>query len=465
MSRTQRTTFTASRSARLLERYCFDCHSGDGAEADLRLDTFSTIVQMRDSRATWLKVLSQLRAQHMPPADNDQPTADERELLVGWIDQTVNTVDCDGPVSPGRVTLRRLNRHEYRNTIRDLLGVDYQPADDFPADDVGYGFDNIGDVLSLPPLLMEKYLAAAEEISQRAVAEPASHRRIFVGAASETVSAQAAAEAIMAQLATAAFRRPATPGEIARFEQLVSLAQQQGDSFEAGVQLALQAILVSPHFLFRVELDPEGDAEFRTLNDYELATRLSYFLWSTMPDEELSALARDGQLRQGDRLEQQVRRMLADRKVQALIDNFAGQWLQLRSLEDLTFDQQKFAPAAIAQLLIAMREETLQFFAAIVREDQSILRILDADYTFVNESLARHYGLAGVQGRAVSACVAAGHATGRHPHAGQCACRHLESHAHFTGQARKVRLGESARRTPAAAARPMCRCWTMPAAR
>ncbi len=149
----------------LLEKYCFDCHSDEGAEADLRLEKFGGVTQIRDARATWLKMLRQLQAASMPPADADQPTTDERKVLVAWIDHTINTVDCGGPVSPGRVTLRRLNRHEYRNTIRDLLGIDYEPAADFPADDVGYGFDNIGDVLSLPPLLMEKYLAAAEEIS------------------------------------------------------------------------------------------------------------------------------------------------------------------------------------------------------------------------------------------------------------------------------------------------------------
>ena len=261
-------------------------------EADLRLETYGDVTQIRDARAMWLKVLRQLQATSMPPADADQPTTDERKVLVAWIDHTINTVDCGGPVSPGRVTLRRLNRHEYRNTIRDLLGIDYEPAADFPADDVGYGFDNIGDVLSLPPMLMEKYLAAAEEIGQRTIVVP-----------NETISSEQAAETIIARLATAAFRRPATASEIARFVTLVDLAQQQGDSFEAGIQLALQAMLVSPHFLFRVELDPEGDAESRTLNDFELATRLSYFLWSSMPDEELFSLARDGQLRQEDHLD------------------------------------------------------------------------------------------------------------------------------------------------------------------
>jgi hypothetical protein len=363
--------------------------------------------KVRQERSIWLKVLGQLQASAMPPSDADQPTAEERELLRVWIDRAVNSVDCSGPVSPGRVTLRRLNRHEYRNTIRDLLGIDYAPAADFPADDVGYGFDHIGDVLSLPTILMEKYLAAAEEISRQALADASSEpqdaqqrlprRPIILRRPGEEWTPQAAAAANLAPLAAAAFRRPVTDAEVARLAQLVAQAVDDGESFEAGMQLALQAILISPHFLFRVELDPEGDAETRQLNDHELAVRLSYFLWSTMPDAELFDAAREGRLQDLSELEQQVRRMLADPKSQALIENFAGQWLQLRNLDTLTFDPARF-PGCDAQLLADMREETLQFFAALVREDQSLLRLLDADFTFVNQRLAAHYGLAGVTG-------------------------------------------------------------------
>ena len=298
----------------------------------------------------------------------------------------MNTVDCEGPVSPGRVTLRRLNRHEYRNTIRDLLGVDYAPARDFPADDVGYGFDNIGDVLSLPPLLMEKYLAAAEEISALATVLPA-----------DSSPSPSDVEAMLARLASSAFRRPATPVEVRRLVALVDLAKQQGDTLESGLRLALQAMLVSPHFLFRVERDPDEGMDVRTLDDFELATRLSYFLWSSMPDEELFALARAGQLRDGDELERQVRRMLADPKAQAYIENFAGQWLQLRNLDDMVFDAVRY-PGSDRQLLADMREETTRFFAAVVRDDLSLLRILDGDFTFLNERLANHYGISGVTG-------------------------------------------------------------------
>ncbi len=370
----------------LLTRYCEDCHSGEEAEAELRLEQYASLQSLRDARSTWLKVLGQLRATSMPPEDAEQPSPEERRELADWLDRALNTVDCEGPVSPGRVTLRRLNRHEYRNTIRDLLGIDYAPARDFPADDVGYGFDNIGDVLSLPPLLMEKYLAAAEEISALATVLPA-------GAASTPQDV----EATLTRLASSAFRRPATPAEVQRLVALVQLAQQEGDTLENGLRLALQAMLVSPHFLFRVERDPDEGEEVRTLDDFELATRLSYFLWSSLPDEALFALSREGRLRDAEELERQVRRMLADPKAQAYIENFAGQWLQLRNLDDMAFDATRF-PGSDRQLLADMREETTRFFAAVVRDDMSLLRILDADFTFLNERLAQHYGISGVTG-------------------------------------------------------------------
>ena len=158
----------------LLAKYCTECHSDDYAEGDVNFESFATAAEVRDHRDQWLKVEGQLQANSMPPDDAEQPTKEERALLLEWIDQTIHKVDCSGPVDPGHVTLRRLNRLEYRLTVRDLLGIDYGPADDFPADDVGYGFDNIGDVLSLPPLLMEKYLPAAQQISEEAIITPRS---------------------------------------------------------------------------------------------------------------------------------------------------------------------------------------------------------------------------------------------------------------------------------------------------
>jgi hypothetical protein len=207
------------------------------------------------------------------------------------------------------------------------------------------------------------------------------------------------ARAILRPFATRAFRRPATDNEIERLTRLVATAVKEGDSFERGIQVALEAVLVSPHFLFRIELDrdPLNPRAVRTINDYELATRLSYFLWSSMPDDELLKLAHDGTLRKEGNLAAQVHRMLKDPRASALVDNFAGQWLQLRNLQLANPDRKQF-PGFDEELRKAMETETKLFFEAIIREDRSVLEFLDADFTFVNERLAKHYGIKGVKG-------------------------------------------------------------------
>jgi len=511
----------------LLQKYCLDCHTGQDPEGKLPIDSLDPAGGIK-VRKSWQKLRDNLHSSLMPPADAEQPAPEERKKLVAWLDSHPLRIDCSGPVHPGRVTIRRLNRAEYNNTVRDLCGVDFKPADDFPNDDVGYGFDNIGDVLSLPPILLEKYLSAAETISQKAVitfdeanaqtrrekgrhlnsesevvfeaefpqkghyvlraraaAEqagdenakmafrldgkeikvfetqnrrrsefrnyelklevaagkhkfaaafindfydpnnknerrrdrnlnieyveiagpigvrpeqlPASHKQIVFVEPGKGKSPEAAAREIFKRFASRAYRRPATDEEVARIMQLFTLGRQNGESFERSIQLGVQAVLVSPYFLFRVELEPgPGDPHgVRTLNEYELATRLSYFLWSTLPDVELFTLAHEGKLRAN--LDAQVRRMLKDPKSDALVQNFAGQWLQLRTLDLTTPDPRRF-PDWGKELREAMRKETESFFAFIVREDRSILEFLDSDYTFVNERLAKHYGIEGVTG-------------------------------------------------------------------
>ncbi len=181
--------------------------------------------------------------------------------------------------------------------------------------------------------------------------------------------------------------------------RFVSLAQQQGDGFEQGIQLALEAILVSPHFLFRIESDakPTDPTATHPISDLELASRLSYFLWSSMPDDELLDAAEHKTLRRPRVLEAQVRRMLADPKSRALVDNFAGQWLEIRNLDNVKPDPVRF-PAFDGELRDAMRQETRLFFEAIVKEDRSILDFIDGKFTYLNARLAKHYGIEGVAG-------------------------------------------------------------------
>jgi hypothetical protein len=207
------------------------------------------------------------------------------------------------------------------------------------------------------------------------------------------------AREIVSDVMGRAYRRSVTPGEVERVVALVEMALDDEEDFNAAIGVGLQAVLVSPHFLFRVELDPEPNnpGAVRTIDDYELATRLSYFLWSSMPDDELFTLARLGLLRKENTLDRQVRRMLQDPKSQALVENFAGQWLQLRNLENIAPDKGRYADFD-ESLRRAMRKETELFFAAVVQEDRSLLDFIDADFSFINARLAGHYGIADVTG-------------------------------------------------------------------
>lgn len=535
----------------IMKSLCFDCHGNKRAKAELNLESFGTDPDFFRNARTWERVSHVLRLREMPPEKKSQPSEDQRILLTDFIDAQLAKFDCSNPnvpVNPGRVTLRRLNRNEYNNTIRDLFGLDFQPAEDFPNDEVGYGFDNIGDVLSISPILMEKYLQAAEEITAQAIKTnippyppedairtkkwgtrsdddavriendsywglwregsidirypfrskgeyilqinaygtlageelpkmqvsldgkvlktfdvkaledapekflvklntnkgnhrisvaylnnyvnddspdpslrgdrnlfirqtkmigpldapqptlPDSHRRVIVRQPAPNETRKVAQESLT-QFANKAFRRPVEKKEISRLLSFVDMAQAAGDSFEKGMQLATQAILVSPHFLFRWELDtrPTSKESIRKLNDWELASRLSYFLWSSMPDDELRLLAKKGELSSPSVLEAQIRRMIVDPKSDALVENFAGQWLQIRNLNAVTPDPEKF-PDFNDALRNAMKKETELFFAALIREDRSVLEFIDSDFTYLNERLAKHYRIDGVKG-------------------------------------------------------------------
>jgi len=390
----------AATLAPFLKSHCAKCHGGSSPEAELSLERYRDSAHIQTDYAVWEKVLKMLSERQMPPDDEPQPSEADRQAAIRAIEAEMAKFDCGGERHPGRVTIRRLNRVEYNNTIRDLIGIDFKPADDFPSDDVGNGFDNIGDVLSIPPILLEKYLAAAESIVEKAFADQAARDRILaVKPEPDGSNRRQVMRQNLATFATRAFRRPTTDDELSRIYRIVQFARDLGSSDEEAMQSGLQAILSSPHFLFRVELDPAADDAdgIRELNDYELASRLSYFVWSSMPDEELFTLARQGTLRQPEVLRAQAARMLRDPKSKSLIKDFAGQWLQLRDLPNLTPDQELF-PAFDEELRQAMLQETELFLEALIREDRSVLDLLNADFSYVNERLARHYGLTGVEG-------------------------------------------------------------------
>jgi mono/diheme cytochrome c family protein len=601
-----------------LAENCYTCHGNEKHKRDLNFEAIATSAQtLLDDHDRWETVVQKLRGREMPPDDEPQPPEHQRQAVAAWIAAQLDHLDRVTPPDPGRVTARRLNRAEYNNTVRDLLGIDLQPAEDFPQDDAGYGFDNIGDVLSLSPALMEKYLTAAERVSRAAIfglpkmtptltrlrsngrrtpnahefpahydetgrslpnafhamsripadgeyifkvslggirpagSEPiavtlwidaqqvaslvfdqdqsarfeddrqdfggqtvqfrttltsgdhwiaAAIPRVFEGLparyggphpsarpepppkpfkppasatperiaqlrknyeetqeflkkipldgvrvanvdiggpyAQVTGPSKASlarvytcghvnghhnatcARRIMTDLAGRAFRRPVTPLEVEKYLALVREAQKDEGSFEEGLAVGIQALLVSPDFLFRIERNrPVSTAAAATttntantaatanaaatrmqrLTPHELATRLSYFLWASMPDEALRRVADAGTLREPAVLAAQVQRMLRDPKSHALAEQFGGQWLQFRALESLTRDRDRF-PDFDDDLRLSMRRETELFIEHLIQEDRSILDFISANYSFINERLARHYGIEGVSG-------------------------------------------------------------------
>ncbi|WZO97361.1 DUF1592 domain-containing protein [Isosphaeraceae bacterium EP7] len=524
----------------LLERFCIDCHSKDYSEGGVVLDLFESQDAAIKDGQTWLRVRDAIEGRIMPPVDSDQPTLEEFDAMIGWIENDFLAAQCGTRESSASVVIRRLNKQEYNNTIRDLLGLDLKLGDSFPADDIGFGYDNVGSALNISPVHVEKYLDAAELAMGKAImlpdaeghppieliglktyplkpkepvefkhtlkpgrymadfslvrvgipesvpaprmliglgkdrrtveavqiqdetvvyrfwiqvaegddtvhveiapgpiappkdaklgdvadnvsgdkrygndrglhvdsivvrgpvvlaanSAPESHRKILVRMPEYGDQSRLdAGREVITGFATKAFRRPVQNDEVDRILTVFSLADDRGESFERAIQVALTTVLASPEFLFLVE--PDESSKDRPLTEFELASRLSYFLWSSMPDEELSREAGTSTLRAN--LRKQVVRMLDDPKSGEFVGNFAGQWLQLRRLAGVAPDPNLF-PGFDDTLRDAMRKETEQYFGAILRGNGSVLELLDSDYTYVNEALAKHYEIEGVKG-------------------------------------------------------------------
>ena len=525
-----------------LDQYCTTCHNDRSLRAGLSLES----VRGDDVAAhtTVLeKVLRRLRTGEMPPPSRPRPSESTTAQLVTWLETSLDRVALDAP-DPGAPAIHRLNRAEYRNAVRDLLGIDLDHARDLPADDSGYGFDNIGDVLTVSPLHIEKYVSAARRVSRLAVGTstprpivvkytPASgtrneaiaglppnqrggilfrhffpfdadytitvrirggrvahmpapqldvrvdgervrlfeadyetneanqgtrnyevsvtlpagdhtigagflteyatdpqnprdrqsagysvdyvlvggpfeatgvgqgesQQRIFVCRPEPGSAEEPCARRILSTLARRAYRTPVTPRDIDPLILLFTEGRADGGSFEHGIEMGLSGVLVAPRFLFRAPVVPDGGrpGEVYRLSDLDLASRLSFFLWSSIPDEELLSLAEEGVLSQPPVLAGQITRMIADPKSRALVDNFGGQWLHLRNVADWTPDPERYR-GFDESLRYAFQQETELFLEHLIREDRSVLDLIDADYTFVNERLADFYGIEGVEG-------------------------------------------------------------------
>ena len=542
-----------------LNSYCVTCHDSNQRTAGIVLDQ-GDVEHPADNVQLWEKVLHKLSTREMPPASMPKPDDPTYSGLIAYLEGALDAA-ADSAPNPGRMAVHRLNRFQYGNAIRDLLTLEIDSASLLPPDDSGYGFDNIADVLTVSPVLLEKYLSAAAKISRLAIGDPAmsptsaeydvphnkvqidretrdlpigsrggmvvrhhfpldaeyvfkvrlqryksgqilgisrprqldvrldgarvrlftvggegnvegsddgdpnivseaddflevrqyvsagphlvavtfvkdtvkpegvlvaarppaffdgvgslsiagpyaaagsgdtpSRRNIFVCQPSGAEDEEACAQQIITSLARRAYRRPITAEETPGLMLPYFEASDSG-GFEAGIRMALQRILVSPDFLFRVEADPANVApgSLYRINDLALASRLSFFLWSTIPDEELLSLAEDGMLTQPEVLRRQVMRMLADPRSNTLVSNFVGQWLFLRNIETVLPDPAAF-PYFDENLRVAFAKETELFFQSMLQEDRSLLDLLRADYTFLNERLARHYDIPGIYG-------------------------------------------------------------------
>ena len=378
-----------------LQKHCWDCHNARKAKGGVRLDGFTNLASIYRQPKLWETAVRQVEERLMPPESRKvQPSQEERlALSEGLRDLLDNPAPGVIRLDPGPKIAHRLSRTEYNHTVRDLLGVVLRPADDFPADGGGGGgFDNNASTLFVPPLLLEKYLMAAEEVLAAAAPEVL-FRHPVTWYRSET----AAATGDLRDLARRAWRRPVSAPEMARLLEFYQQTRRRGADSRTATLAAAKAVLVSPNFLFRIEKDPPGQTP-AAIDDHALASRLSYFLWASMPDATLFALADAGRLSQPKVLEAQVMRMLADPKARALSEQFVGQWLGIRTLGSVAApDPQKF-PEFTPALREAMMTEPTEFFAGLVRENRSLLELLDSDYAWVNADLARHYGIPGVNG-------------------------------------------------------------------
>ena len=545
----------ASSHGSTLDRFCVGCHSGDSASGDLRLDS-ADLAAVHDTPELWERVVHKLRTGTMPPPNMPQPPVADREVLLDWLEASLDTAALRSP-TPGRTeALRRLNRTEYRNAVRDLLAVEIDAEALLPQDESGHGFDNVN-VSDLSPMLLGRYISAAQRISRLAVgsgqlephsdiirvkpdvtqehhvpglplgsrggvsvthafvqdgeyeiqiwlsrnrneeieglrrehevhllldrqrietftvrppidrfdysqvdkhlrkrvavpagphqlavtfpktesslletmrqptqsrfnmhrhprtapavfqisvtgpysgrspADTPSRRRLFTCSPTGSEDEADCAAQILSTLVRRAYRRPVSDEDLLRPLEFFRKGRENG-GFDAGIERALTAVLVSPEFLFRTETVASGPGAAR-ISPVELASRMSFFLWSSIPDDELLAAAASGELRSEQGLEQQVRRMLADPRAANFATNFAGQWLRLRSLESFSPDARLF-PDFDDNLRQALRRETELFVQSIVSADRSVLDLIKADYTYLNERLAKHYGIGGVYG-------------------------------------------------------------------
>lgn len=385
----------ADKTKPIFEKHCISCHGEEKQKGGIVLHDLNSIEDAFKKHALLENVIDQVKHGEMPPDDEDVlPTDAERKQLIDALSEVHNRIQSgDIPQKAGRTTLRRLNRTEYHYTVRDLFGINFNPGKDFPADGAGgEGFNNMADALFSTPTLLEKYLRAANKVITTVYNDPQLKSRVIFQTPEKPDQARATAEKILSFHATLAYRRRVSDEDMAPLLNAFDRGIKEEKNYEQALRAPLTALLINPRFLFRAEHDEDGKDEW-PLNDFEIATRLSYFLWSSMPDRELFRIADSGKLRDPAVLKQQVLRMIASPKASALSRHFAGQWLGFDKMVDKIQPDPKRFPTFDLELRKAMYNESVEFFNHLLRANRPVTDLIDSDYTFANARLAEHYGL------------------------------------------------------------------------
>ena len=382
--------FFSDRVTPFIKNYCIPCHQNRRpTQAGVNFSPALKAPSHAAFHDQWKRAVARVKAHDMPPKGAPQPSDADRRMFADWIAKLKYLSEKD----PGRFVIRRLTKTEYGNTLHDLFGVDPSIADGLPDEVSGEGYLN-----SLSPLQLEQYLTIADRVLDRIVAPEDApptevQKRLFGEPADSETGSREAAREVARSLARKAYRRPPTEAELDVLVEAFELGRQNDLGYEQSLHLMLKAALVSPQFLF---ITPAGELESSTgivpLDNYQLASRLSYLLWATMPDDELMALADSGTLHEPEILEAQVKRLLQDRRARALFDGFGAQWLGVGGLESQVFDPAVF-PQMTAEMREAMYDEVRLFFESIVRENRSVINFVNGDYTYLNGTLASIYGL------------------------------------------------------------------------
>lgn len=391
-----------------LENNCVYCHGGNEPEAGFNVETLRASA-VDENLEAWKLIVQRVAANEMPPKNAFPMEDGERESFVEWARNAMREAACGDGIDPGPAPLRRLNRHEYSATIRDLLYIHFDAGHGLPADGAGgAGFDNAAETLFISPVHLERYLEAVAEALDYAMKEAEARERLVTHYPDAELMPNEAARLVLGRFLERAFRRPVSGDETTRYVNLFQLAAERGELYEAAVFHAMRAALISPDFLFLLE-EPNPAPEMRRVSQYEFASRLSYFLWSGMPDEELFKLAEAGKLFDQTVLRGQIERMLEEpnmivnrrrddytldnRKAHAFASSFVSQWLGTRELGRDSRPDRNLFPRYDQELESAMQYEPVYVFQELVTRDESLLNLIDSDFTFLNRHLSRLYGI------------------------------------------------------------------------